>query len=241
MLFISRWASRNPIKSRFLLVFAHLTAVANALVLGVLLYAYDWPASALAVPALVSTFFVAYLLYPQRLQRLTRKKYRRQKACDLVMAFSCALLIAASVNSFLADDAGAKERALAEPVTTIVNATLTPALPAADAAPLTKAERRQIRRTQIKELKAEVRAWKKEHKNEKKGWEKTLLVLLVVGLFIMAGTTVAALSCSLACNGQSELAIMLLLGGLSALVYLAVIAIKRIYRKDKKNDAEVFA
>jgi hypothetical protein len=238
---MSKWASRNPIKSRFLITICHLLAVANSIVLGLLLFLSDWPDSSLLVFLLVNIFFVVYLRYPDKSRRLSKKVYWHQKRSDFILALCYSFLIAVSVNAYLVNEEGisGSQAGLAE--ATIMHSALSTPPPAAIAAdaPPTRAERRGARRSQFKalkaqfkELKAELRAWKKDHKGQKKGSGavKALLLLLVILGAVALAYVVAVLSCSLSCNGQEGAAIVLLLGGLTGVIWLSIFLIREISR-----------
>lgn len=240
MLALSKWAFRNPITARLLIALGHILVIANALFLGLLLFWFDWASSTLTIVVLVSIYGIAYLRYPAKLSRLTKQKYRKQKTSDFLMVLSYALLIAFSLNNYLTmeDNPGVANHKVSE-TAVLFSALAAPAAPAAvvsPKAPLTKAERRQARRSQFKALKTQIKAWKKENKGRKKGGEvgKILLTCLVICFAIGLAFLLAILACSLSCNGQGSLAVLLVLGGLTGIVWLSVIAIKGIFR-DKSS------
>lgn len=255
MITISKWANRNPVKSRLLIASSHLLAVANAVLLGFLLFLFDWPASSLLVFLLVSIFSVAYLLYPTNKSRLSRKRYWQQKRSDFILALSYSLLIAVSLNNYLANEGGTSggETGLTE-ATIMHSAVALPPVGTTTTAPLTKTERKEARRgqfktiktqfknlkAQLKELKAEIRAWKKDHKGQKedRGAVKALLLLLVIIVALALATLIAGLSCSLSCNGQEGLAVFVFLGGLAGITLLSIIAIKAVFKKETPAPAE---
>lgn len=227
---ISRWASRNPVKSRFLIAALHLLSIANALFLGILLYLGDWPSATLPSVLLATVFILAYLFYPKTEGRLTSQKYWRQRRYDFTLVFTGALFLAFSVNNYLATPSanflpvdGGNQPAIQ--LSAIGQSSDAAVLPAP-----TKAEVRKARRSQIKELKTTIRAWKKARKGQKKGSDvgEVLLILLVILGAAMAALAVAALSCSLACSGAGGLAILLMIAGLVGIVFLSVVLIKGI-------------
>ena len=242
MIAISQWANRNPVKSRFLIASFHLLAVANAIILGLLFFLSDWPASSLLAFLLVNVFFVAYLRYPTNRRRLSKKKYWQQKRIDFTLALCYSLLIAVSLNNFLANEEGLPDGETDLTEVTIMHSALSAPPVATTNATLTKTERREARRSQFKalksqfkELKTELRAWKKEHKGQKKGrgLANALLILLVLLGAAALAFGVAGLSCSLSCNGQEGMAVIVLLGGLTGIIWLSVVLIKSIYNREK--------
>lgn len=243
MLAFSQWAHRNPITSRLLIALGHVLIIANALLLGLLLYWWGWSPSTLTIAVLVSIYGFAYLRYPTMLGRLTKAKYRKQKTSDFLMVLSYALLIAFSLNNYLAIEDDPGKASLEESATTLMlSALAAPAAPAAAVspkAPLTKAERRQARRSQIKVLKTQIKAWKKDNKGKKKGGDvgKILLTCLVIAIALGLALIVAALACGLSCNGQGGLALVLVLGGLTAIVWLSVIVLKGVFKNGSSPPA----
>lgn len=227
---ISKWAHRNPIKSRFLIALLHLLSMANALFLGILLFRQDWPSSPIPTLLLSAAFFTAFLLYPQAKARLTNKKYRRQKICDFTLVLSGTLFLAFSVNNYLAVPSG-NSAGLAENTLPVVQlSALGQANTAEVLVPPTKAEIRKARRRQLKELKASIKAWKKEHKGDRKTskFGQVMLIVLVVMGAGLAALGVAALACSLACSGAEGLGILLLLSGFGGILFLSFLLIRGI-------------
>ncbi|MFK8164052.1 MAG: hypothetical protein AB8H12_16525 [Lewinella sp.] len=232
MRIISKWANRNPIASRFLITILHLLSIANALFLGVLFYLGDWPAATAPTILLAFIFIATYLLYPKIEGRLTRQKYWRQKRHDFTLVFSGALFLAFSVNNYLSTPT-ADFLGLNETLQPTVQWSAIGQSNDANVLPTpTKAEVRKARRSQIKELKASIKTWKKSRKGKKKGGDlgEILLILLVVVGAAFAGLLITALSCSLACSGAGGLALLLMIGGLVGIVFLSVVLIKAIVK-----------
>lgn len=229
---LSRWAKHNPALSRFLIALGHLLAIANALLLGLLLFQFDLPESTVAVSLLVSVFFITYLFYPKASKRLTNKLYWKQKSCDFTFVICYTFLIAVSLNNVLVRDGGILAGVDRDFETATVRHSVvgTPAL-ATDALPKTKAEKRKIRHAQFKRLKTQVKEWKRANKGNKKksGAVKGLLLFLVIIGALGLALLLASLSCSLSCNGQEGLAIVVLLAGLTGIIWLSVVLIKKIF------------
>ena len=227
---LSKWARKNPVVSRFLITSLHLLSIVNAVLLGILLYLGDWPSSTVPTVLLAIIFCATFLLYPKAKGRLTTRKYRRQKLCDFTLVFSGVLFLAFSVNNYLAAPSGNNLELAAGVQPTIQMAALGQDKESKEFLPPTKAEVRKAKRSQIRELKASIKVWKKAHKGNKKGVDagQTLLVLLVIFGAILAAILLAALTCTLACSGAGGLAILLILAGLTGIVLLSVVLIRNI-------------
>ncbi|GAB5554304.1 MAG: hypothetical protein Sapg2KO_38950 [Saprospiraceae bacterium] len=90
---------------------------------------------------------------------------------------------------------------------------------------------RQVR----KQFKQELRQLKKtfkEQEESQRNWIKVLLTLLTIAVATGLILLVAALSCSLSCNGMDGLGIMVLIVGWGAVIWLGILAIKKIVNKD---------
>ncbi|WP_157472057.1 hypothetical protein [Neolewinella persica] len=207
-----------------------LLSIVNAILLGVLLYLGDSPVSTIPTVLLTIIFTTTFLLYPKAKRRLTSKKYRQQKLCDFTLVLSGALFLAFSVSNFLATPS-VSHLVLEEEIQPVVlMAALGQANESVVLASPTKAEIRKTRRSQIKELKATIKAWKKEHKGDRKTskFGQIMLIVLVIMGAVLAGLAVAALSCSLACSGAEGLAIIVMLAGVGGIILLSVVLIKNI-------------
>lgn len=86
----------------------------------------------------------------------------------------------------------------------------------------------KVVKTNIKELKKQFKEFKKSVKEGKVTVVGVLLAILAAGIL---GYFVAAASCSLACNGQDALAILVLLGGLTAIFFICKLIIKATSKK----------
>lgn len=69
-------------------------------------------------------------------------------------------------------------------------------------------------------------------KAQKSGAGKGLLIFLTIVGALALLYLLAALSCSIACSGADGLAILVFVAGLGLIVWLSVVVIKRILRKE---------
>ncbi len=230
MIKLSFWARRHPALARFFIVALHLLSIVNALFLGVLLYRGDWPASPVLTSVLALTFLTAGLLYPKRKGRSTSKTYWRQKRCDFTLVFSGALMIACSVNHYLATPLNTSLALDNSPERTILLAALGQPSPGEVAPPRTKAELRRARKSQVREFRASIKAWKQANKGNRKEskFGQIMLIILVVMGAALASLLVAGLACSISCSGAEGLGILVLLAGLTGIVFLSVVLIRKI-------------
>lgn len=236
---MSQWASRNPLISRILIASFHLLAIANAIFLGLLFYTSGWITPSLLVPVLVTVFCGAYLTYPSKKERVTKKVFWQRKRRDFIMALCYPLLITVSLNNSLTNDEHLPQQAGSTAEITLLQSSLSSPPPAATSKKHAKAQKREARKSQLKafklkfkELKTQIRAWKKAHKGQKdgKGWGRALLTLLVIAGAVFLAYLLAVLSCSLSCNGMEGLAVFVFFAGLAGIIGLSIIALKGVFK-----------
>lgn len=229
---LSRWAKAHPRQARLILVLAHVCIAFGALTCGYLTYFVD-----IAVPdwlpiLLANSFFLAYFFYPQKgnTQGWFKFSYLRQKSHDFILSTSYALVIVTGLNVWLNSNIEDSSKQ------TIVNSVLI----AQHLKPIgldeKTAKKHKITdlKASFKELKTAIKTYKSEQKvagnsaaGGKKGW---LIALTILGALVL-GYIITALACGIACSGQEGLAYALLIAGWGGLIWLSIILIKKIARK----------
>jgi hypothetical protein len=181
-------------------------------------------------------FLVTALIYPSRekQKQLSRKlSYLRQKSCDFVIATCSFVMIATLVNSNVSIG-GAP--VYASNVITLVEPTaeeILASLKFRDKSTLTRQEKRILKREFNRQLKVYV---VEKVKGNKDGAGKAGLIILTIigalGLLYL----VAALACTLSCNGSDVAAIIVGLLGLALIIWGTIALIRRITRGKKKEE-----
>lgn len=230
---ISRWAKAHPRQARLILVLAHVCIAFGSFTCGFLTYFAD-----IAVPTwlpilLANCFFIAYFLYPQKdaTEGWFKFSYLRQKSHDFILSTSYALLIVAGLNVWLFSNIdGSINQAMASPVLTAQHLK-----PAGLDEKTTKKHKITDLKASFQELKTAIKTYKAEQKAANnsagggggKGW---LIALTILGALVL-GYIITALACGIACSGQEGLAYALLIAGWGGIIWLSIILIKKIARK----------
>ena len=224
--------------TRLIIVVSFILLTVLGVITGVLLTALTISIPFVVLLVTILIYFIAVVSYPH--YSLKRKMngaafYWRQKTCDAVLAFSTFCLILFFANR----------------PETIINYTnpLNAAIPAAFPKDSLKTYAsidvfsRSLRdengkslkwKEKKKLLKIQVKAIKKAD-NLSKGDKVGLIILSVVaalGLIYL----VAALACTLSCNGSEAAAVILGIGGVALVIFLFILALKAIKRSQKKTE-----
>ncbi|GEM_PF-1792126 len=244
---LSKWGQRNPIKSRMIIALSHLIIVPNACLLGIMTYLFDYEISHWALVILTNTFFVLYVLYPQKHQRMRflTYSYLKQKTIDFSLVLTYSFIITAGVNhlSFTMDTYDNYQE-----VSQAANVHLI----AFKTKPNTELDKRQGQEIKPsfknlrKQLKRNIKSKLKELKQEFKKQDnkagvviaKIFLILLTLLLVAGLGYLVAVLACSIMCSGAEGLGWGVLFLGWGGTIWLGTIMIINILRKVGKGKKE---
>ena len=234
---VSIWGKSNPKKARVIIASSHFLIVLFCAFLGFYLFVYEIKIPLWLTFALTNFFFIAYFLYPEKGQKkgFFKYSYIKQKSLDFILVVTYSFAIACALNQI----AFIKEYKNVDQV----NAKLIvhKVYPEVNLKPdkTSKSEIKKSIRNIKKSIKAEMKALKKEFKKRKDnggfGFVQFLLVLLTLAAAIGLGWLVAALSCELSCSGQEGLAAAVLILGWGAIIWLGIIAFKKILKGGRKN------
>ena len=234
---ISVWARNHRLAAISCIVMLKLLLALIAYYVGTSLskLGIDIPFPVLAATMIV--FLATAMFYPSRNRQKTISKnlfYTWQKTCDFVIAACTFVMIATLINSNMA--ATGTTEAYASHVTTITEPTaeeILASLKYRGKSSLTKQEKRILKTEFKKQLKVYVA---EKVKGNKDGAGKAGLIILTIigalGLLYL----VAALACSLSCNGSDAAAVIVGILGVALIVWGTIALIKRISRGKKKND-----
>ncbi len=220
--------------SRLLLIIAQTLLVSGAFLIGAIFSNLSLISSdSLKFIGLV-LFFVGLISYPIKQARFAffQHSYRRQKYMDGVLIFSSLLLFFSLGQQLMEQPSPTQIGAIQNNswrAEFVVHSKATNISPKASK----KALRKQSR-LERKELRKKLKQTIKQQKKELSGVEEALLVVLTLLLGCLLLYGVAILSCSLACSGMDALAYIVLGGGGALVITLAVLAIRRIFGKNKK-------
>jgi hypothetical protein len=234
---ISYWAHRNKMPARAIIVGLKVLLAVIAYYIG-----KDLLANGILLPesfalAAVFAFGIGYALYPTKKGRQAKKAfYGRQKGCDVAIIMSTFLMLLFIINnndailtapaSSFATAPGAR---LSEPPTAVE---ILKSLKHRDKKSLTRQEKKILKKEFKKQLGLYTKALLTGNKDEqdKSGY----IILAVIGAL---GLTflLAALSCSIACNGSEGLAAAVFIVGAVGIAIGLVAIIRRIKHGPRKK------
>ena len=229
------WARRNLLYSRCLIVSAKLLAWLLAALIGMQLNYAKIILPIYCCYAAAGIMLIASLCFYHPITNTIAAKwlhFKRRKVCDLLMPLATAIVLIASVNN--ADVLNA--------YTTANGISFTKELTAEEiissgrsAESLTKKEKKILKKAFYHQLKQFATAVAKgDNEAMNKAWKIALAVIVLVGLVYL----LAALACTLACNGSEAVAILVLVAGVTGVVFGFVAVMKAIHRGTKKVASE---
>ena len=238
---LSFWAKRNPWKSRIIIFISHLLLMLLGWYTGTLFFAME-----ISMPAYLLFFFILYYLaavfiYPSKEEmkrRNGRRNYIRQKICDFSLAASAYGMMVCissqpggifqnfqSVSGSLIITSSPRE---AKPTA----AQILESLKYRDKSTLTREEKRILKKEFKVQLKNYVVA---KLKGNKADGNNTLLIILAIVAALGIAYLVAALACTLSCNGNEGAAILVVLLGIAAIGLGLYFIIRAMNRGPKKR------
>ena len=236
---ISVWAKTHQWPARIIIILSFLLLTANGIITGMLLKDITVTIPAFALIALIITYGLAGIFYPKKTEKRrfsTAGYYRRQKTGDFLLAASTFGMIVCISNSsnpaatyfpFLQAATNANTTLPGDSAVKNYKSLLT------FSSSMKNEEGKMLKWKERKKLlKEQVKGIKKSTELTKGG--KTFLIILSVLVALGLIYLVTALACNLSCNGAEGAAILVGIGGTAVVVFLLVLAIRRITGKKKK-------
>jgi fatty acid desaturase len=234
---ISFWAKHHRLQAIAFLVIIKLLLALIAFYIGLSLLDLDIYIPFFVFAIALFILIIAALIYPSRhLTRLSKNQfYIRQKSCDFIIAACSFVMIGTLVNNNF--PLPGTTISLASNVTAIKPTAeeILASLQYRDKSTLTKQEKRILKEEFMKQLK--VYAVAKVTGNTSDAGKAGLIILTIVaalGLLYL----VAALACTLSCNGSDAAAIIVVILGTAIVVWGTVTLIRRILHGPKKKKEE---
>jgi hypothetical protein len=241
---LSRWAKGHPIKARLIIISSHILFALLAYFIGNELRDLNVVFSSTVFFSISLLFIAVAFVYPHKKDKPVtfsiRYTYLFRKSCDLAVATcSFCLLCCLANNPPLAvpvNDLYATNNSTVPAITEKPTAQeILSSLQYRDKKSLTRSEKRTLKKEFKHQLKVYAVA---KVKGDSKTAGQALLILLAiigaVGLLYL----VAALACSLSCNGSDVAAVFVGVVGTIAVIWLLVYVIKQISHPKKKNNTE---
>ena len=229
---ISFWARLNPNSARFFIALIKIFLLILAAYTGILFSRLNILLSPLVIfTALLIALFIA-MLYPKK-QRDGRRNYFFQKLCDFFLAvcsFICFTAIANNLESSSLS-VGSTYASISKSKPTAEQ--ILASLKYRDKSSLTRMEKRILKKEFYQQLK--VYAKNKLQKDDEKS-KAALLIMLTIVAAVGLMYLLAALVCTLSCNGSDAAAVIVGILGLTAIIWGVVAIIKSINRKRKKKE-----
>ncbi len=233
---ISLWAKRHPFPAIASIVVIKILLAVIAFYIGsVLLEMNIHIPFIVCIIALIVLAAAAFLYPSHHLTGLSKKQfYIRQKSCDLVIATCSFVMIGTLVNINFPVPGATISSASSVIISKTPSAEeIIASLQYRDKSSLTKQEKRILKEEFKKQIKEYAKA---KITGNKKDGEKALLIILTiigaVGLLYL----VAALACSLSCNGADVAAVIVVVVGAVAVIWALIAIIKRISKGPKKKE-----
>ncbi|MGC1390509.1 MAG: hypothetical protein WA816_05685 [Bacteroidales bacterium] len=222
---ISRWATINPWKTRFLITGIHILTGTAGIILGKKLADSGTHFTELSKNLSIAVFLTSSLLYPVRKSqtKLFKHTYLRQKTHDLALFLSGFMLIVNIGNHY---------------------SELNPSFASLLGTRNFKQQQEHVSSNNI-QVPYQLVFYKSENqsqdgssvhqKKELGDWAKFFLTILAIAVACGLGYGLAVLSCSIACSGSQGLAVVVGIGGLVAIIALLFWALRSIFSPKHKE------
>ena len=238
---LSVWAKQNKWKARFIIVISHLALILLAWYTGNLLASMGQELPSYLIYLFALIYFAAVFAYPS-IKNKTRANsssfYIRQKLCDFTLAAAtfCMVMMLAGNNrisltlfpSSFASNISVTTKNKEDKTAAEILASLK----YRDKSTLTRQEKRILKQEFKNQLKIYTVA---KLSGNKKGAGGAGLIILAIIAAVGLLYLVAALSCSLSCNGSEGAAAAVAILGVAAVIVGLVFVIRSINRKSNKK------
>jgi hypothetical protein len=237
---ISTWAKNYQWPARIIIILSFGLLNIAAIVTGMLLdnLAVTLPPAVLTLA--IAVYFTSILFYPHKHKKTKLTPalfYIQQKTCDVILAAATFFIIVCISNDrfrSLQYFPSLQAATTSKPSQPTDSSIKTYKSIAAFSASLKDENGKSLKWKEKKKLlKEQVRAIKKS-KGTSKG-DKVGLIILSVVVAIGLIYLVAALACSLSCNGSDAAALIVGIGGAALVAFLLIITIRAITGKKKKK------
>jgi len=236
---LSFWAAANPWKARIIIACSHVLLILLAWYTGNTLKQSGLLVPGVLLLVLTGIYFFAVYFYPrhENKQKLGKKLfYTRQKFCDLLLAataWGMIICIANNENVRTGIFTSLNASEIVTPVKKDPTAEeILKSLEYRDKKSLTRTEKRILKKEFNVQLKKYVKA---KLSGDKEGSGNAAIIILsiiaAVGLFYL----LAALSCTISCNGNDAAAVIVLLLGTAGIVIGLILIFRGLKRKSRRQ------
>lgn len=229
---LSKWAKSNPIEARWIIALAKTLVYIKSIILGIWIYVEGIHIPDYLLNISVGAFLLVCFFYPikKHTKGIFKQSYGKQKMMDGILVLLCPIFIIIGINQLMYSPNNSKVSTSPEALFMVNKLNEKPKL--YDTRKSVKQNFKELK----KQVKSELKAFKKEYKLKPGAVSEVIfLIFLLIGLIGLA-SVLAALTCTLSCNGQEGLAAVVLIGGAGLLVWLGIFVGKKIL---KRNDVVV--
>lgn len=236
---LSFWAASNPWKARLIIACSHVLLIVLAWFTGITLKQSGILIPGILLLVITGIYFFAVYFYPSREQKeIIGKKlfYSRQKFCDFLLAataWGMIICIANNENVRTGVFTNLNASEIVTPVKKDPTAEeILNSLEYRDKKSLTRTEKRILKKEFNVQLKKYVKA---KLSGDKEGSGNAGIIILSIIAALGLVYLVAALSCTLSCNGNDAAAVIVLLLGIAGIVIGLILIFRGLKRKSKRQ------
>lgn len=237
---MSAWAQQHAWPARIILIAAHILLTITCIYWGTISFSNGIHLSESWLYILLLFYIGLYFFYPAY-NHYFRNTYFTRLLFHSSMAVCSLLFVTVYVNVHRSSNA--VNSVNASTVVVPVNDTgyknpeaelLIKSFKAGEITKFTKKDRKVLR----EELKVQFKKYKEAKKTHQKkdGSDVLIIILTILGALVLL-YGVAALSCSLSCNGNDAAAVIVLVVGLAAIIFGCVMIGRSLSRKNQKKRA----
>ncbi|MEO5684050.1 MAG: hypothetical protein ABIQ88_15515 [Chitinophagaceae bacterium] len=243
MIKLSFWAKQHPAKARAVIILLHILLNALAVYTACNLFQLRLSVPSAVMYTTVLFFLSAVLVYPSRQQKNKRFNKRHlyllRKSCDFVLGACSFIIVCFAVNSYAYNNINTVAFSTAAAVYSKGGekpgaAAILASLAQRDKSTLTRSEKRILKKEFNRQLKEYVKA---KLTRDEEATEKAILIILSIIAAVGLTFLLAGLACNIACNGSEAAAILVSILGLTAIIFLLVLVIKKIKKHKKQQPA----
>ena len=231
---ISLWAKHHRVEAIVSIVAIKLVLAVIAFYIGSALLEMNFRIPvAVCIIALIVLAVAAWLYPSRRLTHFSKKQfYLRQKSCDFIIGACSFVMIGSLVNNNLPLPGAVSFASNVITQSTPTAEEILASLQYRDKSSLTRQEKRILKEEFKKQIKIYAVA---KITGNKDGASKAVFIILTIIAAIGLLTLLAALACSLSCNGSDVAAVIVGVLGAAAIIWGTIVLVNRISRGPKKK------
>ena len=234
MYYVSKWAKSNTKKARLLMVLGHVVLHLMGILFGLYLFANGFENNTLLIYGLAAMYCLLYALYPNKSDGycFIKHTYAIQKGFDFLLISLYPVILALGLPNLMNQAFSTASNKASETVLTAsCERIFLNSVKISDFPKDWFVLKKQVVKHHLKKLK-----WQKRERpfREWIGPAFLITIVILIALFLCFG--LAALSCTIFCSGYPGWATILFFTGLTGIIFLSIILIRKIIRKMRKSE-----